>query len=177
MFSDRFRGRRHKDFCFSRQNCWINLRYLEQRKYRSGKMYWMTFWWPWPKVTAVTLINTNLLVCRIQWEPHNQSLQNVVAIWYPSGHAYHLIRFGGNFVGNSFYDKFSLKISDVSFQGQTLYWTYLRNVVEYGRMTERHVHLLGTTVPQVTLEFKCQQTRCLPLTTHVGAATILIVTS
>ena len=40
-------------------------------------------------------------------------------------------------------------------------------------MTERHVHLLGTTVPQVTLEFKRQQTRCLPLTTHVGVATIL----
>ena len=50
-------------------------------------------------------------------------------------------------------------------------------IVEYGRMTERHVHLLGTTVPQVTPEFKCQQTRCLPLTTRVGVATIFIVTS
>ena len=26
-------------------------------------MYWMTFLWRWPKVTAVTLINTNLLAC------------------------------------------------------------------------------------------------------------------
>ena len=29
-------------------------------------MYWMTFGWPWPKVTAVTLINKNLLVCKIR---------------------------------------------------------------------------------------------------------------
>ena len=58
----------------------LHLRYLGQRKYRSGKMYWMTFWWPWPKVTAVTLINTNLLVCRIKWEPLIQSLQNLVTI-------------------------------------------------------------------------------------------------
>ena len=40
----------------------------------------MTFLWPWPKVTAVALINKNLLVCRIKWEPLNQSLQNLVAI-------------------------------------------------------------------------------------------------
>ena len=88
----------------------LNLRWLGQRKYRSGKMYWMTFWWPWPKVTAATLINKYLLVCRIKWEPLNQSLQNLVAIplW-------------------SFFVKFSLKILDVFFQGQTLYWTYLRN--------------------------------------------------
>ena len=58
----------------------LDLRYLGQRKYGSGKMYWVTFGWPWPKVTAVTLINKNLLVCRIKWEPLNQSLQNFVAI-------------------------------------------------------------------------------------------------
>ena len=58
----------------------LDLRYLGQRKYRSGKMYWMTFGWPWPKVTAVTLINKNLLVCRIKWERFNQSLQNLAAI-------------------------------------------------------------------------------------------------
>ena len=58
----------------------LHLRYLRQRKYRSGKMYWMTFRWPWLKVTVVTLINKNLLVCRIKWEPLNQSLQNLVAI-------------------------------------------------------------------------------------------------
>ena len=58
-----------------------DLRYLGQRKYRSGKMYWMTFGWPWPKVTPATLINKNLLICRIKWEPLNQSLQNLVAIF------------------------------------------------------------------------------------------------
>ena len=35
----------------------LELRYLGQRNYRSGKMYGVTFGWPWPKVTAVTLIN------------------------------------------------------------------------------------------------------------------------
>ena len=59
----------------------LDLRYLGQRKYRSGKMFWMTFGWPWPKVTAVTFINTNLLVSRIKWEPLNQLLQNLVAIF------------------------------------------------------------------------------------------------
>ena len=39
----------------------LDLRYLGPRKYRFGKMYWMTFWWPWHKVTAVTLINKNCL--------------------------------------------------------------------------------------------------------------------
>ena len=58
----------------------LDLRYLGQRKYRSGKTYWMTFQWPWPKVMAVALININLLVCRIKWEWLNQSLQNMVAI-------------------------------------------------------------------------------------------------
>ena len=139
MFSVRFhrrvhvrRRRRRNDFCFSCH--WkpfeLHLRYLGQRKYRCGKMYWMTFCGPWPKVTAVTLINKKLLVCRIKWESLNQSLQNVVAVseWvYPCGLAYHLIRFWRNSVGNSFFAKFSSKISDVFFQGQALYWTYLRN--------------------------------------------------
>ena len=58
----------------------LPLRYLGQRKYRSGKIYWMTFRWPWLKVTAVTLINKNLVVCRVKWEPLNQSLQNLIAI-------------------------------------------------------------------------------------------------
>ena len=47
---------------------WASHWNLGHREYGSEKMYWMTFWWPWPKVTAVTLINTNLLVCRIKWE-------------------------------------------------------------------------------------------------------------
>ena len=43
----------------------INLRYLQQRKYRSVEMYWITFLWPCPKVTAVVMINKKLFVCRI----------------------------------------------------------------------------------------------------------------
>ena len=35
--------------------------------------------------------------------------------------------FGGILLETLFFVKFSLKISDVFFQGQTLYWTYLRN--------------------------------------------------
>ena len=58
----------------------LDLRYLGHRKYGCGKMYWVTFGWPSLKVTAVTLINKNLLVCRIKKEPLNQSLQNFVAI-------------------------------------------------------------------------------------------------
>ena len=67
-------------FLFTLKLFELYLTYLGQRKYRSGKMYWMTFWWPWPKVTTVTLKNKNSLVCRIKWEPLNQSLQNVVAL-------------------------------------------------------------------------------------------------
>ena len=58
----------------------LNLRYLGQSKYRSKKMYWMTFLWPWPKVMAMALVNENLLFCWIMCEPLNQSLQNLVTI-------------------------------------------------------------------------------------------------
>ena len=47
----------------------LNLWYLAQIIYGSGDMYWMTFPWPWPKVTAVASISKNLLVCTIKWEP------------------------------------------------------------------------------------------------------------
>ena len=57
---------------------WAKL-YIFGTKYRSGKMYWVTFLWPWPKAMAVALINKNLLVCRVKWESLDQSLQNLVA--------------------------------------------------------------------------------------------------
>ena len=41
-------------------------------------MYWMTFLWPWPKVTA-DIDNKNLLACRIKFEPVTQSLQNLMS--------------------------------------------------------------------------------------------------
>ena len=84
----------------------LNLRYLGQGKYRSGNMYWMTFLWPWPKVTAVALMNKNLLLCKIKSESLHQSLQNLVAISLWSCHAYYLIRFWRNFVGNFFLQNF-----------------------------------------------------------------------
>ena len=67
MFSVRFRHRvrrrrRPNDFCFSRQNrLSFTLDIWDKESIGlSGKMYWMTFRWPWLKVTAVTLINKNL---------------------------------------------------------------------------------------------------------------------
>ena len=43
-------------------------------------MYWMTFPWPWPKVTDVASISKKLLVCAIKWEPLIASPQNVAAL-------------------------------------------------------------------------------------------------
>ena len=89
-------------------------------------MYWMTFPWPWPKVAAVALISKNLLVCAIKSEPLIGSLQNITWQLYCPSHGYYLIRFWRNSVGNFYFSKFSLEISDVFFQGQTLFWPYLR---------------------------------------------------
>ena len=58
----------------------LNHWYLVQRIYGSGKLYWMTFPWPWPKVTAVASISKNLLVCAIKWEPLIGSLQNIAVL-------------------------------------------------------------------------------------------------
>ena len=88
-------------------------------------MHWMTYWRPWPKVTAVPLININLLVCRIKWEPLNRSLQNLVAISLWS-----------YLTPNEMLEEFCWKISfckiffkklGIIFQGCTLYRAYLRN--------------------------------------------------
>ena len=112
-----------KTFASHVKTVWANLRYLGQRNYRSGKMYWMTFWWPWPKVMAVTSIK----ICLSAGLSKNHSTSHYKTwLLYPPGHVYHLFRFWWNSVINSFFAKFSLKISDVLFQGQTLYWTYLR---------------------------------------------------
>ena len=47
----------------------LHLRYVWQRKYRFGGMHWMTFPWPWPKITVVALMKKNVLVSAIKWEP------------------------------------------------------------------------------------------------------------
>ena len=77
----------------------LNLRYLVQREYRSGKVYWMTF-----SVTqgnGCGIDKQNLLVCRMKWEPLSQSLQ--ILQLCPSGHAFYLIRFCRNSVGIFFF--------------------------------------------------------------------------
>ena len=88
-------------------------------------MYWMTFWWPWPKVTAVTLINKNLLVCRIKWEPLDQSWPKLVAVsfwpWLSPDKILDVLCWIFHFCPIFF------KNFGCVFQGQTLYWTYLRN--------------------------------------------------
>ena len=113
----------------------LNLTYLAQRIYRSGQIDWVTFSRPWPKVTAVTSISKNLLVCAIKWETLIGSLQNM-HVYCPS-HAYYLIKFWRSYVGKCYFIKFSLKISDVFFQGQTLFWPYLRNGWSYWCETKR----------------------------------------
>ena len=85
----------------------LNLRYLAQRIYGSGEMYWMTFPWPWPNVTAVASISKYFIVCAIKWEPLIESPPNLTTLFY--------------------FGKFSLKISDVFCHGQTLFWPYFRN--------------------------------------------------
>ena len=104
----------------------LNLWYLAHIIYGSGEMYKMTFPWPWPKVTAVTSISKNLLVCAIKWEPLIGSLQHKWKLCCPS-HGYNLIIFWRDSVGNCYFSKFSVKILDVFFHGQTLFWPYLRN--------------------------------------------------
>ena len=126
MFLVRFHCRRN-NFCLSRQNRLtfeLDLRYLAQRICGSGEMYWVTFPWPWPKVTAVASISKNLFVCAIKWEPLIGLLQNMQH--YCPSHGYYLIRFWRSSVGNCYFGKFSLKILDVFFQGQTLFWPNLR---------------------------------------------------
>ena len=54
----------------------LNLWYLAQSIYGSGEIYWMTFPWPWPKVTAVALISKNLLVCAIKWRTTHRITTN-----------------------------------------------------------------------------------------------------
>ena len=98
----------------------LHLRYWGQRIYRSGKMYWMTFPWPWPKVTVAASINKNLHDKVRTTHPVTTTLGSFIALIM-------VIRFWRRAVGNCCFGKFSVKNSDVIFQGQTLFWPYLRN--------------------------------------------------
>ena len=76
----------------------LNFRYLGQI-YRFGEMYWMTFPWPWPKVTSVASISKNLLVCTTKWELliHPITTERSHFIVH---HGNHLVRFWRKSVGN-----------------------------------------------------------------------------
>ena len=63
--------------------------------------------WHGPKVTAVALTHKHFLVCTIKWKPLIQSLQSLIV--YPPSHAYNLIRFWKNSIGN-FFGRTFLKI-------------------------------------------------------------------
>ena len=53
------------------KSCMPKLTYLGQRIYRSGEIYWMTFLWPWPKVTAVALVKRKCLSARYRLQKKN----------------------------------------------------------------------------------------------------------
>ena len=59
-------------------------------------------------------------------ENHSLNHYKTCQLCCPS-HGHYLIRFWRNSVENCYFGKFSLKIWDVFFQGQTLFWPYLRN--------------------------------------------------
>ena len=103
----------------------LNLRYLAQIIYGSGEMYWMTYPWPWPKVTAVASISKNLLVCVIKWELLIRSLPKVAAVLLYSWLLPDYIL--EKFCCKLLFWQIFFQISDVFFQGQTLFWPFLRN--------------------------------------------------
>ena len=96
-------------------------RYLGQRKCKFGKMYWITGW-PFydldPKswVMAVAMINKNLLVCMIKWEPLTKSLQNWSCLSPESLEEFCWRLWGGG----------GGQILDVFFLGLMFYWPYLK---------------------------------------------------
>ena len=53
----------------------------------SWEKCWVTFLWHWPKIMAVALVNKEILICMIKWEPLIKSLQSLI---YTLGHVNHL---------------------------------------------------------------------------------------
>ena len=68
-------------------------------------------------------------ICLSAWSSENHSSDHY-KMWqlYGPSHGYYLIRFWRSSVGNYYFGKLSLKLWDVFFQDQTLFWPYLRNV-------------------------------------------------
>ena len=82
-------------------------------------------------------------ICLSARYSENHSLDHYKT-WQPycPSHGYYLIRFLISSGGNCNFGKFCLKISDVFFQGQTLFWPYLRLVPLM--WNEKEVHWLDT---------------------------------
>ena len=80
-------------------------------------MCWMTFSWPWQ--TKFACLQDKVRTTQPITTKHGSYIPLVMLTTW--------LDFGGILVKTLFFAKLSLKISDVSFQGQTLYWTYLRN--------------------------------------------------
>ena len=120
-------------FCLPRQNRFqeLNLRYLGQRIYRSGEMYWMTFPWPRPKVMAVALIGKNLFVCMIS-ENHSSdhSKHSKLEYWNTIEKIKHYLRHENKVNEIKYYHM-------CFFQDQTLFWPFLRNSWSDWWKTER----------------------------------------
>ena len=113
-------------------------------------MYWMTFPWPRPKVTTVVSISKNLLVCPIKCEPLIRLLQSL-QLHCPS-HGYYLLRFWRSSVWNCYFDKFSLKNSDVFFKVKH-YFGHISGMVGPIDVKRKESALVGYWLHYVTLTF------------------------
>ena len=123
-----------KTFAFHAKPFMRNFTYLGQRIYRSGEMYWMTFPWPWPMVTAVALIKKKMLVFTSKWETLIYSLQNLAAI--PLIMLITWLDFGSNSAGNVFLANFLLKIRMCFFKvkhSSTMQYNRTKGAFAYGQ--------------------------------------------
>ena len=127
MFSVRFRRvHRRNYFCLSHQNRWTKPLDTWHKEYMGlGKCTG----WPLHDLDPRSRLWHRLAkICLSARLSENHSSDHYKT-WqlYCSSHGYYLIRFWRSSVWNFYFGKFSLKILDVSFQGQTLFWPYLRN--------------------------------------------------
>ena len=126
-FRRRRRRRRHRNnFCFSRQNCWSWTLDIWHKEYMGlGKCTR----WPFHDIDQRSRLWHRLpkICLSARWSENHSSEHCKTWHFYCPSHGYYLIRCWSSSVGNFYFSKFSLKNSDVLFQGQTLFWPYLRN--------------------------------------------------
>ena len=120
------RVRRRNDFCLSRQNRFSYILDIWGKEYIG--LATCTGWpfhdldprsWLWHQLAKICL--------SARWSKNH--LSNHYKAWqlYCTSQGYYLIRFWKCSVRNCYFGNFSLKNSDVFFQGQTLFWPYLIN--------------------------------------------------